>query len=74
MSPLGMRGHTKKIQDIFVDKKVPGKDRPLEPVVEMVHEPGKKVISALPGLGVVSEDYKIEPDSDRRILISLDLS
>lgn len=74
MSPLGMGGHTKKIHDIFVDRKVPGKDRLMEPVVEMVHEPGKKVISALPGLGLVSEEYKIEPDSAQRILICVILS
>ena len=73
MSPLGMGGHTKKIHDIFVDRKIPWVDRPSEPLVEIVLESGKKIISALPGLGLISEEYKIEPDSAQRILIYLNI-
>lgn len=71
MDPMGMDGHSKKIQDIFVDKKIPKYKRPLEPVIEIETHKSGSFIACVPGLGLISERVKFEPDSERLIYISV---
>ena len=51
MKPLGMNGHSKSLQDIFADRKVPRSQRHRLPVVESAGE-----IAWVPG--VISETFK----------------
>jgi len=71
MDPMGMDGHTKKIQDIFVDRKIPKYKRPLEPVIEIETRKPGMFIACIPGQGLISERVKFEPDSERMIYISV---
>jgi len=68
MSPMGMNGHSKKLSDIYTDRKVPRRDRILEPVV--TGYPGGEIV-ALPGMGLVSEDVKVREGGGRVIEILL---
>ena len=71
MEPLGMDGHTKKIQDIFVDTGIPREERRLEPMVVFEMSGTESIIAAIPGMGLISEKVKIEPATERVILISV---
>jgi tRNA(Ile)-lysidine synthase len=73
MEPLGMGGHTKKIQDIFVDTKTPKSARSVEPIIifEFEIEGSESFIAGIPGLGLISEKVKIEPGSEKMIYISV---
>ena len=53
MSPLGMGGHTKKLWDIFIDRKVPRRSRLSQPV--LVNGSDNRIL-ALPVLGIASEN------------------
>ncbi len=61
MRPLGMGGHRKKLQDLFVDRRVPRKLRDGWPIVEAEGE-----IVWVPGLSV-SHSARLT-DSSRRVL------
>ena len=51
--PLGLQGHSKKVQDIFVDAKVPKDRRDTWPV--LVDSPDSLTILAIPGLSMAEE-------------------
>ncbi len=69
MAPLGMDGHTKKLSDIFIDSKIPRRERGLQPIMV---DPGRNnEIIALPGLKMVSENAKVSIDSDRVIEVAI---
>jgi tRNA(Ile)-lysidine synthase len=53
MRPAGMNGHSKSLQDIFTDRKVPRSQRHRLPVVEANGE-----IAWIPG--VASESFKAD--------------
>jgi len=73
MAPMGMRGHTKKVSDIFTDRKVPRHERPVEPVVEA--RPCGTVL-ALPRLSLISEGAKVTSESGSavRVIVSARLA
>jgi len=64
MAPLGMDGHTKKLSDIFIDKKVPQRERYVQPIVV---DASNGNILAIPALGLVSEQSRISSNSMRRL-------
>jgi tRNA(Ile)-lysidine synthase len=66
MSPLGMDNHTKKISDIFVDRKIPKCDRDTQPV--LIDESTGSIL-ALPVIGLVSDLVKVTNTSTRLIEI-----
>ena len=55
MAPLGMGGHTKSLQDLFVDRRIPRADRAALPVVECDGE-----VAWIPGVAT-SERFRVEP-------------
>ena len=55
MAPLGMGGHTKSLQDLFVDRRIPRADRATLPVVECDGE-----VAWIPGVAT-SERFRVEP-------------
>jgi tRNA(Ile)-lysidine synthase len=54
MAPLGMGGHTKSLQDLFVDRRIPRADRATLPVVECDGE-----VAWIPGVAT-SERFRVE--------------
>jgi tRNA(Ile)-lysidine synthase len=65
MAPLGMGGHTRKLSDIFTDRKIPKDERRVEPVV--LNESCDEVL-ALPRLGIISEKARIEKGATGRVI------
>jgi len=61
MKPLGMSGHSKKISDIFVDRKVSMQLRHLQPLIV---DGSNGEILAVPGLKIVSDTAKLTVDSN----------
>lgn len=53
MHPLGLNGHSKKLQDIWVDAKIPAAVRRWWPVI--VSDPQQGVVLAVPGVCVAEE-------------------
>jgi tRNA(Ile)-lysidine synthetase-like protein len=64
MAPLGMDGHTKKLSDIFIDKKVPQRERYVQPIVV---DASNGNILAIPALALISEESRISSNSVRRL-------
>ncbi len=71
IAPLGMDSHTKKLSDIFIDRKIPENERPVEPVV--LDSSGIHILT-LPRLGIVSENARVENDSKAVIRIAVEPS
>jgi tRNA(Ile)-lysidine synthase len=63
--PLGMDG-SKKVKDLFIDNKIPREKREKIPVFA-----DEKGIIWIPG-NAVGRDYRIEPDSKRILVITID--
>jgi tRNA(Ile)-lysidine synthase len=57
MAPLGMGGHTRSLQDLFTDRKVPREERARVPVVECDGE-----IAWVPGVAT-SERFRVQADT-----------
>jgi len=68
MAPSGMEGHTKKLSDIFIDRKLPRRLRTFEPV--LLSEPDGDIL-ALPRLKMVAETAKVTRESVSAILVTL---
>ncbi|MFH1675732.1 MAG: tRNA lysidine(34) synthetase TilS, partial [bacterium] len=66
MKPMGMEGHSKKVGDIFTDRKIPIKSRAEQPVVVDTNN-GKNEIIAIPALGLISETARVTDRSTRII-------
>jgi tRNA(Ile)-lysidine synthase len=63
MAPLGMRGHTKSLQDLFVDRRVPRAERATLPVVECDGE-----VAWIPGVAT-SERFRVEPGTGAAVAL-----
>ena len=61
MAPLGMGGHTKSLQDLFVDRRIPRAERATLPVVECDGE-----VAWIPGVAT-SERFRVEPGTDAAV-------
>ncbi len=70
LSPLGMGGSHKKIQDILVDRKVPGRLRAGIPVVCEGCSMDDRIIW-LAGIAV-SESFKVTPQTAKTVLLTLE--
>lgn len=57
IAPLGMKGHTRKLSDIFIDKKIPRTERALHPI--LVDNDNGIILSML-SLGIISEKAKVK--------------
>ena len=66
MAPLGMGGHTKKLSDIFADRKVARELRGSQPVLV---DSSDGTILALPTLGLVAESGRIDDEVTRAMVI-----
>jgi tRNA(Ile)-lysidine synthetase-like protein len=63
---LGMNGLTKKLSDVFVDRRIPRWERIVQPVIED-KEAGK--VLSLPSLSIISEEARITEKTRRYIEI-----
>jgi tRNA(Ile)-lysidine synthase len=63
MAPLGMGGHTRSLQDLFTDRKVPREARAGVPVVECDGE-----IAWVPGVAT-SERFRVEADTPSAVAL-----
>lgn len=65
ISPLGLKG-TKKLQDIFTDKKIPKENRTKIPIFAT-----KKEIIAIGALNIINEEYKITKLTEKILEINI---
>jgi len=64
MAPLGMGGHTRSLQDLFTDRKIPREERPGLPVVECEGE-----IAWVPGVAT-SELFRVTAATGAAVAVS----
>jgi tRNA(Ile)-lysidine synthase len=64
MAPLGLGGHTKSLQDLFVDRRIPRAERATLPVVECDGE-----VAWIPGVAT-SERFRVQPDTAVAVALS----
>jgi tRNA(Ile)-lysidine synthase len=64
MAPLGLRGHTKSLQDLFVDRQIPRAERATLPVVECDGE-----VAWIPGVAT-SERFRVRDDTAIAVALS----
>ena len=64
MAPLGMGGHTRSLQDLFVDRRVPRAQRATIPVVECDGE-----VAWIPGVAT-SERFRVTPASGAAVALT----
>jgi tRNA(Ile)-lysidine synthase len=64
MAPLGLGGHTKSLQDLFVDRRVPRAERATLPVVECDGE-----VAWIPGVAT-SERFRVRDDTAAAVALS----
>ena len=64
MAPLGLGGHTKSLQDLFVDRRIPWAERRTLPVVECDGE-----VAWIPGVAT-SERFKVHADTTAAVALS----
>jgi tRNA(Ile)-lysidine synthase len=55
IAPAGMEGHTRKLSDIFIDRKIPREIRPVQPVLA---DAITGTVIALPAMGIVAQSAK----------------
>jgi len=67
MAPLGMGGHTRSLQDLFTDRKVPREERSAVPVVECDGE-----IAWVPG-GATSERFRVGAETAAAVALDASL-
>jgi tRNA(Ile)-lysidine synthase len=64
MAPLGLGGHTKSLQDLFVDRRIPRDERATLPVVECDGE-----VAWIPGVAT-SERFRVRADTPVAVALS----
>jgi tRNA(Ile)-lysidine synthase len=64
MAPLGMAGHTRSLQDLFVDRRIPRADRASLPVVECDGE-----VAWIPGVAT-SERFRVDAETPAAVVLS----
>jgi tRNA(Ile)-lysidine synthase len=64
MAPLGLGGHTKSLQDLFVDRRIPRGERATLPVVECDGE-----VAWIPGVAT-SERFRVGADTAAAVALS----
>jgi tRNA(Ile)-lysidine synthase len=64
MAPLGLGGHTRSLQDLFVDRHIPREDRATLPVVECDGE-----VAWIPGVAT-SERFRVRDDTPVAVALS----
>ena len=64
MAPLGMGGHTKSLQDLFVDRHVPRAERATLPVVECAGE-----VAWIPGVAT-SERFRVDASTAAAVALT----
>src|SRR4051812_6394056 len=64
MAPLGLGGHTKSLQDLFVDRRIPRAERGVLPVVECDGE-----VAWIPGVAT-SERFRVHADTASAVALS----
>jgi tRNA(Ile)-lysidine synthase len=64
MAPLGLGGHTKSLQDLFVDRRIPRDERATLPVVECDGQ-----VAWIPGVAT-SERFRVQADTPAAVALT----